>query len=161
MRKVLGYGAAALTVVLALLVPFVLIGVFTGIVAHAGLRVNPMYTGGTVVRVLARPGYRIEISAPARPQGWLEKGRPFVQVAFAPAAALPAQVDETLDLDGDGQPDVRLRFAVPAAAQTALHGTFTALNNRYGSANNASRDNRAALLVRVDDRVLARVEEKQ
>jgi hypothetical protein len=156
----LGYGGAAFTVLLALLVPFVLMGGIARAVAHAGLRVSPMYTGGSVVRVVERPGYRIEISATARPH-WFERGQPFVQVAFTSASALPAQIDETLDLDGDGRPDVRMRFAVPRDEKTPLHGAWTALNSHYASAADASRTARSALLVRTHDRVLARVEEKQ
>jgi hypothetical protein len=152
----LGYGGAGLTVLVALLVPFVLMGGIANAVAHAGLRVNPMYTGGKVVRTVERIGYRIEISEAVRPH-WLERGQPFVQVAFTPASALPAQIDEALDLDGDGQPDVRMRFAVPRDAKTPLHGEWIALNSRYASVADASRNARSALLVRANNRVLARV----
>jgi hypothetical protein len=156
----LAWGAAGLTPLVAVLVPFVLMGGFTRAVAHAGLRIDPVYVGGDVVRTLTRPGYRIEIGAPVRPH-LFERARPFVQVVFTPASALPRAVHEDLDLDGDGRADVRVAFAVPADEKAPLTGSVTALNAGYGAGYGAgerlSNDSFSQLLVRVNDRVILRV----
>jgi hypothetical protein len=153
---VFAYLGAALTLVIAILVPFVLMGVFTNAVAHAGLHVDENYTGGNVARVVDRNGYRILVYQPARPH-FLQRTKPFVQIAFEPAAALPAEVDEAIDLDGDGRPDVRVRFKIPADAQTALHGDALALNSNFLSFENVSNDSFSRMVIRTGNRILVRV----
>lgn len=131
-RMVLAYSGAALTLVVAALVPFVLMGTFTRAVARAGLRVDPAYSGGSVVRAIQRDGYRIAIGEPVYPRA-LQQLDPFVQITFTPAAALPRVVSEDVDLDGDGRADVRIRFTVPADPGARPEGSVTALNSGYTS----------------------------
>jgi hypothetical protein len=160
MRKrivaVLAYVGAALTLVIAICVPFYLFGAFKNIVAHAGLHVDASYSGGTVARTIECNGYQIAVYRPVRPRA-LQRNEPFVQIVFKPAAALPARVSEEIDLDGDGQPDVRVSFAVPADPHAPLRGDVTALNGKYQSLANVGGDSFSRLVVRVDNEVIVRV----
>lgn len=154
--SILAYAGAGLTLLIAVLVPFKLIGTFSDAVGHAGLHIDAAYTGGTVARTIERDGYRIEVYQPVRPR-MLERIEPFVQIAFGPAGRLPAQVNDEIDLDGDGQPDVRVNFAVPADAGAAVHGSVTALNAKYISLAGAGSNSFSRFLARSGDRVVVRV----
>jgi hypothetical protein len=46
---------------------------------------------------------------------------------------LPQQVSEEIDLDGDGQPDVRVSFTVRADPRARPVGEVTALNGKFRS----------------------------
>lgn len=155
-RSILAYTGAALLLVVAILVPFKLIGGFTGLIAHAGLRVDSVYTGGEVARAIQHSGYQVAIHQPVRPH-WLQRSEPFVQVDFSPVEALPAIVDQQLDLDNDGRPDVRVHFSVPADPQAPLHGSVAALNARFLPLANVSDDSFSRLLIRTGDRIVLRV----
>ena len=153
---VLPYVGAALTLVIAICVPFFLFGAFTKVVAHAGLHVDESYSGGTVARTFERNGYQIAVYQPVRPRA-LEQLEPFVQIVFKPADALPARVSEEIDLDGDGQPDVRVSFVLPADPHAPLRGDVTALNSKYQSLANIGGESFSRLVVRVDNQVIVRV----
>jgi hypothetical protein len=155
-KSILGYTGATLTVAVALLVPFVVRGGISNAVAKAGFHVDPVYTGGTVARMIVHAGYTLTVYEPVRPR-LLQRGGPFVQVTFAPASALPAAMDEAIDLDGDGQPDARVRFAVPQDANAPLHGTVEALNGKYKSVAEIGNRSATELLARTDGRVILRV----
>jgi hypothetical protein len=131
-------------------------GAFSSVVAHAGLHVDEKYAGGTVVRAIDHANYKIEISQPVRPR-LLERGESYVQVAFSPASKLPAEIDENLDLDGDGTPDVRLHFAAVGAEETALQGEVTALNANYLSFTSPASKGISRIVARIGDRVVVRV----
>ncbi len=155
-RSFLAYTGAGLTLAVAVCVPFVLIGGFSNAVAHAGLHIDSVYSGGTIARTIQRDGYRIEIYRVVRPR-MLERIEPFVQIAFDPADRLPAQVNEEIDLDGDGRADVRVSFAVPSDASAKMHGEVTALNGGYVSLSNVSDESFSRMVVRADNRVVVRV----
>lgn len=154
--SILAYTGAAFMLFVAVCVPFVLMGVFSNAVAHAGLHIDAAYSGGTITRTIQRNGYRIDVYQPVQPR-MLEQIEPFVQIAFSPAEKLPAQVSETIDLDGDGQPDVRVSFAVPADPGAPLRGSVKALNSTCYSIDNLSGDSFSRLLVRAGDRIVVRV----
>jgi len=156
MIAVLPYVGAALTLVIAICVPFFLFGAFTKAIAHAGLHVDATFSGGTVARTIERNGYQIDVYQPVWPRA-LQRVEPFVQIVFIPADALPAQVSEEIDLDGDGQPDVRVSFVVPADPHAPLRGGVTALNSKYQSLANVGGDSYSRLVVRVDNQVIVRV----
>ena len=155
-RIVLAYTAAALTLVIAALVPFVLMGTFTRVVASSGLRIDPAYSGGDVAHVIQRAGYRIEINAPVYPRP-LQGIDPFVHLAFTPTEALPRLVSEDLDLDGDGHADVRVSFAVPADSEARPQGSVTALNPKYRSFVMPGESSFSQLLVQTHGAVIVRV----
>lgn len=155
-RIVLAYTGAAFTLVIAALVPFVLMGTFSQIVAHAGLRIDPAYSGGVVARVMQHGAYRILIYEPVYPRA-LQRIDPFVQIAFAPAAALPRQITEDLDLDGDGQADVRVSFTVLADPNSRPQGSVFALSPSYQSFVTSSESSLSQLMVQTGGSVIMRV----
>ena len=76
--------------------------------------------------------YSIDIHRPVYPH-LLQSEKPFVQLDWRPVSALPQHVSDMVDVDGDGQPDIRVSFDVPTdpkaplsaergAAQPALPG---------------------------------------
>ena len=153
---ILAYTGAGLTLLIAVCVPFVLIGAFSNVLAHAGLHIDPAYSGGTVARTIQRERYKIVVYQPVQPR-LLERIEPFVQIVFEPADSLPAHVNEEIDLDGDGQPDVRVSFNLPADANAKMHGDVTALNGKYVSLVNVAGESFSRMVVRTDNKVVVRV----
>lgn len=152
----LAWTGAGLTLLIAALVPFLLINTFSRAVAHAGLRVDENYTGGVVVRTIAHGNYKTLVYQPVHPH-FFQRNQPFVQIAFEPISALPAEVQEKVDLDGDGQPDVLVRFLRPDTAQNAVQGNISALNSRYQSVENAHEKSFSKMILRIGNRIVLRV----
>jgi hypothetical protein len=150
------YMGAGLTLLVAVCVPFVLMGVFSNVVAHAGLHIDPSYSGGTIARTIQRNGYRIVVYQPVQPR-MLERIEPFVQIVFEPADSLPARVSDEVDLDGDGRPDVRVSFTVPADASAKMRGDVTALNGGYVSLANVADESFSRMVVRSGNQIVVRV----
>lgn len=153
---VLAYTGAAVVLLIAVCVPFVLIGTFSKAVAHAGLHVDPSYSGGTIARTVAHGGYRTDVYAPVHPRA-LQQTDAFVQIAFEPAAALPRQVSEEIDLDGDGQPDVRVSFTVPTDPHARPSGEVVALNAKYLSFRMPGNYSFSEMMVQSGGAVVVRV----
>ncbi|HEX4064860.1 MAG TPA: hypothetical protein VHZ09_02470 [Acidobacteriaceae bacterium] len=168
---VLAYSAAALTLLVAILTPFLLMGFFTKAVAHAGLHIDPVYSGGTIARTLDRASahghYQVVVYQTVRPHA-LQRGEPFVQVVLRPVSALGSQCSEVIDLDGDGQPDVRIDLTVPADPHVRPGGSVVALNARFrsfstsrslASSHGRTWDNSSfsQLIVRTGDSIVVRV----
>lgn len=152
----LGYTAAGLTVCAAVLVPFLLVGTFTRGFAGLGLHVSETYSGGPKVRTIRAGGYSIDIHRTVWPH-MLQTERPFVQLDWRPAGALPAHVSDLVDIDGDGQPDVRVDFDVPKDAKTPLRVNVDSLNPRYEAMRDVGRKKFSELIVRVDEAIFVRV----
>ncbi len=156
LRAKLGYTAAGLTVFAAVLAPFVLLGVFTKGFASLGLHVDEVYSGGPKVRTVQNAAYSIDIHRPVLPH-MLQTEKPFVQLDWKPASALPPHVSDVVDVDGDGQPDIRVTFDVPSSVKTPLRVNVEALNPRYEAMHNVGKEKFSRLIVRVDDAILVRV----
>jgi hypothetical protein len=156
LRAKLAYTAAALTVFAALLVPFFLMGLFTKGFASLGLHVDEIYSGGPKLRTVQTGAYLIDIHRPVYPH-MLQTEKPFIQLDWKPVGALPEHVSDAVDLDGDGQPDVRVNFDVPKDPKTPLGVNVEALNPRYRSMQNVGKVKFSRLIVRVDDAILVRV----
>jgi hypothetical protein len=154
--SILAYTGAALTLVVAACVPFVLMGVFSNAVARAGLHIDAAYSGGTVAGVVDRGAYKILVYQPVEPR-LLERIQPFVQIVFAPADALPSHVRDEVDLDGDGRPDVFVSFDLPADPNTPLRGDVTALNSKYISLTGVGGESFSRMVVRTGNQVVVRV----
>jgi hypothetical protein len=154
--SILGYTGAGVTLLIAAAVPFVLMGAFANAVGHAGLHIDAMYTGGAVARTIQRDGYRIVVYQAVQPR-MLERIEPFVQMAFEPVDKLPARVSEDVDLDGDGQADVRVSFSVPTDANAKLRGDVTALNGKYVALANVADDSFSRMVVRTGNAIVVRV----
>jgi hypothetical protein len=156
MREKLGYTAAGMTVFAALLVPFLLMGLFTKGFAALGLHVDEMYSGGPKVRTIKTAAYFIDIHRPVSPH-MLQSEKPFVQLDWRPVSALPGHVSDAVDVDGDGQPDIRVTFDVPKGVKTPLRVNVEALNPHYEAMRNVGKERFSKLIVRVDDAILVRV----
>jgi hypothetical protein len=157
LKSILGYTAAALTVAAAILTPFLLLGFFSGRVAATGVRIDPAYTGGEVAREIPRAGYRVRVHHPVRPRTPFQRIEPFVQLDWTPAAALPAQVYDEIDMDGDGAPDVRVRFAVPRDPAAALRVDVEPLTGLARPLRGAGKESFSALIARVGEAIVVRV----
>jgi hypothetical protein len=145
-----------MTVFAALLVPFLLFGLFTKGFAALGLHVDEVYSGGPKVRTVQTGAYSIDIHRPVFPH-LLQSENPFVQLDWRPLSALPSHVSDLVDIDGDGQPDIRVSFDVPRDAKTPLRVTVEALNPRYEPMRKVGKEKLSRLIVRVDDAILVRV----
>jgi hypothetical protein len=154
--SILAYTGAALTLVVAASVPFVLMGVFSKAIAHAGLHIDAAYSGGTVARTIDRGGYKIVVYQPVKPR-LLEPIEPFVQIVFEPADALPARMNEEIDLDGDGQPDVRVSFSLPSDPNAPLRGDVAALNGKYISLTDMGGESFSRMVVRAGKQIVVRI----
>jgi len=155
-RAILGYAAAGLTVLAAVLVPFLLMGLFTKGFAVLGLHVDEVYSGGPKVRTIKAAAYSIDVHRPVYPH-FLQSEKPFVQLDWKPVRVLPAHVSDAVDVDGDGQPDVRVSFDVPKKPKAQLRVNVDALNSHYEAMRNVGKERFSRLIVRVDDAILVRV----
>jgi hypothetical protein len=157
LTSVLGYAGAILTVGLMLVMPFVLFDAFTRAVARTGVQVDPVYSGGVPADTLARGGYAIVVNRPVRSRALVARPAPFVQLAWTPAAALPARVTDAVDMDGDGLLDLVARFDVPADTTAPLFVDVTPVGGRVRALVHASRGDLSGMIVRVAGRILVRV----
>lgn len=153
---VLAYTSAALTLLIAACTPFYLMGAFSGAVAHAGLHIDAAYSGGPIARTYQRHGYQIVIHEPVRTHA-LQGVASFVQIEFKPASALPAMVDEAIDVDGDGQNDVRVMFAMDRSSEAKLRGNVMALNSNYETLTGVTDDSFSRMLALLNNEVIVRV----
>lgn len=156
LRTKLGYAAAGATVLAAILVPLLLMGIFSKGILALGLHVDEMYSGGPKVRTIDRGAYTITIHRVVSPH-MLQDERTFVQMDWSPVSALPADVSDPVDIDGDGQPDVQVEFDVPTDAKAALHVDVEPMNSHYEAIRNAGKEKYSQLIVRVDDAILVRI----
>ena len=152
----LGYTAAGATVLAALLTPFLLMGLFSKGVVALGLHVDEVYSGGPKARSISMGAYTIAVHRPVSPH-LLQSAKPFVQLDWTPTSALPPHVSDVVDVDDDGQPDIRVSFDVPRDPNASLSANVDALNPRYQSVQNAAKESYSRLIVRVDNSILVRV----
>lgn len=152
----LGYTGAGMTLLAAVLAPFLLYGLFTKGFSTLGLHVDEMYSGGPIVRTIQDAGYTVSIHREVSPH-MLQREVPFVQLDWKPANALPPHVSDTVDIDGDGKPDVHVSFDVPRNPKAPLQVDVEPLNPRYEIMRNVKKEKFSTLIVRVDDAILVRV----
>jgi len=151
-----GYTLGGVTLAVAVLTPFLLIGLFANGFASLGLHVDEVYSGGPIVRTVNAQGYTVAIHRTVVPH-LLQRGETFVQLDWKPVGALPPHMNELVDIDGDGQPDVRVSFDVPKNPKEHLHADIDALNARYRTVHGIGRDAFTSMIVRADDAILVRV----
>ncbi len=156
-RPVLGYTGAALTLLAALLTPFLLYGWFQNVIGGAGLRIHPIYSGGEVSHVLKRGGYSILVNRPVLRHTPLERFDSFVQIAWTPASGLPERVADEVDLDGDGNPDVLVQFDVPKDPSLDLVADVTPRGGHVRPLHAKGAASLFALIARVKDTIVVRV----
>jgi hypothetical protein len=155
-RSFLGYTAAALTIAVAFLTPFLLIGLFSRGVARTGIRINDAYSGGEARAEIDRGAYRVVVNKPVLPTAPLQRLEPFVQVSWSPAAKLPETVAEVVDLDRDGKPDADIRFRVPRDPAQPLEAEVTALSPATASVR-LGRGSFSSMICRAGDRIVVRL----
>ncbi|MGP8175303.1 MAG: hypothetical protein ACLP7O_12250 [Terracidiphilus sp.] len=156
LRPILGYTAAGATILAAMLTPFVLMGYFANGVAALPLHVDEVYSGGPKVRTVQMGAYSIDVHRPVYPH-FLQSEKPFLQLDWNPVSALPGQVSDVVDIDGDGQPDIRVSFDVPRDPKAPLRVDVEPLNPRYLPMRNVGKEKFSRLIVRVDNAILVRV----
>jgi hypothetical protein len=110
LKAVLGYTLAALAFVVALATFFGMPAWEKALVSGTGLRVSPWFTGDEVAYAVQHEGYETRIHRPVFQALIGERREGFVQVDWAPAAALPAVIDEEIDYNRDGVGDFRIRL---------------------------------------------------
>jgi hypothetical protein len=156
LRPILGYTAAVLTLLAALLTPFLLMGLFSKGVAALPLHVDEVYSGGEKVRAIPMGAYSIDVHRPVYPH-FLQSEKPFVQLDWSPVSALPPHVSDVVDVDGDGQPDIRVSFDVPRDPKAPLSVNMESMNPSYPAMSNVGKDKFSRLIVRVDNAILVRI----
>ncbi|MGO8787835.1 MAG: hypothetical protein ACLQVL_10715 [Terriglobia bacterium] len=154
---VLGYAAAILTIGVAVVGPLIWFGVFIHAAAKTSLRVDPVYSGGEPARTIARDGYRVVVYKPVPKRAPLSQSGAFVQIVWTPASKLPANISESVDLDGDGRPDCLVSFQIPRDRKAKLHVTVEPLTTLVKPMHNVSDDSFSALIARVNDTIIVRV----
>ncbi len=153
----LGYTVAVLTIAIAVIGPLVWFGIFSRAAAKTSLQIDPTYTGGEVARVVTRQGYQIVVYKPVQKRALLAPAASFVQMVWKPVAALPPEIDESVDLDGDGQPDCLVSFQAPQDPKTELRVTVKPLTRLVQPMNKVGKDSFASLIARVNDTIVVRV----
>lgn len=156
LRAILGYTAAAATMLAAVLTPFLLYGFFTNRFANLPLHVDEVYSGGTKVRTVQMGAYSIDIHRAIYPH-FLQSEKPFVELDWTPASALPPHVADMVDIDGSGRPDVSVSFDVPKDPKAPLRVDVEPLTPRYQTMRSVGKDRFSRLIVRVDNSILVRV----
>lgn len=156
-KEFLGYSAAAMTVVAAILIPFLFIDLFTRGVAFTGVRVAPSFTGGEASHTIDRDSYRIVVNRPVRKTAPLERLEPFVQITWTPVSALPERVADSVDIDGDGRPDAVVAFEVPQDTKTPLRAEIKALTSVIRPIGSVRRESFSSAIARVGDSVIVRL----
>lgn len=159
LKSTLGYTGAGATVLLAAISPFLLYPAFHKGFTHMGLHVDEVYSGGPKVRTIQSGSYSIDIHRPVTPH-FFQTEKPFVQLDWRPAAALPPHISDAIDIDGDGAADVRVEFDISKDAKAPLHVNVDALNPRYESMQGIGKPSFSSLIVRVDDAIVVRVPTK-
>jgi hypothetical protein len=156
-RRTLGYIGAGLTVLGAALIPFVGIDVFTRAVAATGVRTAAIYSGGEPAYAIDRGVYRIVVHRPVHKTAPLQRVEPFVQIAFRPASALPARIEERLDVNGDGRPDLAVAMDVPRDPAAPLAADVAALSGAVKPVGRVTRESFSRIAARVGDAIVVRV----
>jgi len=152
LRSILGHSGAILTLVLALLTPFLLLGLFQNGVGRAGLRISPQFTGGDLAHTALHGAYRIEVYRPVHRVWALQRTGSFIQLAWTPAASLPLAVSDDVDLDGNGTPDVRVSFKA-----ADLDVSVTPLHAGYRPMHSHGVTSFSELIANVDGRIVVRL----
>lgn len=157
LTSILGYTAAALTIVAAVLTPFLLISLFTRGVAATGVRIDPAYSGGEPQRTVNKGRYRVIVNRPVLRRSPLSHADAFVQLTWTPASALPSRVSDEIDLDGGGAADLRATFDVPRDQKAELRVDVTPLTSRVQPMTRVGKQSFSCLIARVRNSIVLRV----
>lgn len=110
LKSILGYIAASLSIPI-ILATFMAMPFWSELLVSAtGVTISPWFTGGEVARTVDHDTYRTDIHRPIFDALIGERKEGFVQVDWTPLQAIPARIDEEIDVDGDGQADFRVEW---------------------------------------------------
>ena len=115
----LGYGAAILTILFAIVLPVKGFPLFLSALGSLNLKIAPWFSGGEVAFIIDRSSYQIKVFQPVYPALSGEGAKGFVQVVWQPRSALPSQVREAIDLNRDGTVDCEISFSNPPGEASA------------------------------------------
>lgn len=113
-KSFLGYSVAVLCIpimiaaVLGPRIPVVGPSVILGFLSATGLKHSANWTGGEVVRTIEHGAYQTDVHRAVFDALIREHREGFIQVAWRPVVALPAHIEEEIDVDGDGQADFQV-----------------------------------------------------
>ena len=88
-------------------------------ISATGLILSPRIDGGEVVQTIRHGRYQTHVHRMVFDALIGERKQGFVQVDWLPPYALPARIDEQIDVDGDGQADFRVEV-VSATKEATL-----------------------------------------
>ena len=133
LKPVLGYFAAVLSILImaAGVLGYILwdqLGLSGPVIAASGLVRSPWYSGGEVAQTIDHGAYQTRIHRPVFDAFIGERKEGFVQVAWAPPDALPAQIDQQIDADADGQADFRIELDTVTRQATLTPYTSQVIN---------------------------------
>ena len=154
----LGYGAAALTVLFALALPLKGFPIFLSALGALNLKIAPWFSGGESASVIDRSSYQITVYRPVYPALVGEGSKGFVQVVWQPRSALPLQVQEAIDLNGDGTVDCEISFSNPPGEAAAPVLTVNPKSPWVSPVHNSPTTSFEGVLVeRVKDAMFVRI----
>ena len=111
LRAIGGYTWAVLTIPIVL-ATFMGLNFWPKTLVNAtGLKVSPWFTGGEVRKTVDHGSYQTLIHRPVFDGLVAQYSSGFVQIDWGPPSALPEQISEDVDLDGDGRPAFHVDLA--------------------------------------------------
>jgi len=155
---ILAYGAAVLTVLFALALPIKGFPIFLSAVGALNLKIAPWFSEGEVAFVVDRSDHQIKVYRPVYPALIGEGSKGFVQLVWHPRSALPPQVREMVDLNGDGTVDCEIFFSNPPGEKAAPMLTVIPKSPWVLSVHNSPTTSLEGVLIeRVKDAMFVRI----
>jgi hypothetical protein len=105
LKSFLGYTMAALSIPIILATFMGMAFLAETLVSLTGVTVSPWFTGGEVVHTVNHGTYHTDVHRPIFDALIGERQEGFIQIDWAPSHALPAHIEEEIDVDKDGQAD--------------------------------------------------------
>jgi hypothetical protein len=109
-KSFFGYSISLLAIPLVMAV-FIGLGSWSALLVHGtGVKISPWFSGGEVARIVDHGTHVTRIYHPVFAGIFGQRREGFVQVDWLKKAFVPAQIDERVDLAGDGTPDFRIQW---------------------------------------------------
>ena len=109
-KSFFGYSISFLAIPLVMAV-FIGLGSWSALLVHGTrVRISPWFSGGDVARIVDHGTYVTRIYHPVFAGIFGQRREGFVQVDWSKKAFVPAQIDERVDLAGEGTPGFRIQW---------------------------------------------------